>query len=157
MDIKKTTDEMVAKYISRQISETDKDHRVVKKLSSLTALIGAIATLLGAFSAWNSSNNADETAKNVEILLTSFQNSEKIKDFKQGLLDENGALLNLYNEENLNVICEQVPLSNTYLWNQYEYCIMKNSIPGASLGDSDIDSETRAVCGKKLNICKEKV
>lgn len=155
-EVKKTTDEMVADYIATHITESDKDSRLISKLGALAALVGSIATLIGALAAASSANKADETAQNVEKLLLAFQQSKSIKDHRQMLLDENGALLNLYNEKELGVMCTPIPLDDSALWNNYEYCILSGINEGkVSLGSSSVPSALRRTCGLKLEICNK--
>ena len=151
-----TTDEMVAQYISTHITESDKENRTISKLGGLTALMGSTATLIGALAAWNSASKADETAQNVEILLAGFQQSETIRNQRQTFIDENQKLLNLYNEKELSIMCSPITLTDSALWNSYEYCLYENySIGQVNLGSSDIPSKLRATCGLEVGTCKK--
>ncbi|WP_420591193.1 hypothetical protein [Bacterioplanoides sp.] len=156
-ETKMTTDELVAQYISTHIAESDKENRMISKLGAWTALIGSLATLIGAFSAWSSAGKAEETARNVEVLLSGFQKSEAIRNQRQSFIDENQKLLNLYNEKELSIMCSPITLTDSSLWNTYEYCLLENYSKGqVYLGSSDIPSKLRASCGLEVGVCKKK-
>ena len=68
--------DLVAKYLAKQIAETDSENRLIKKVSAYTALIAAFATLLGAATSVISANSANNTAEGMRELLDAKKSSE---------------------------------------------------------------------------------